>query len=931
MANQNIFAPDGFFWWVGVVEDREDPLKSGRCRVRIIGYHPDDKELVATADLPWALAMQPITSAALSGKGSSPVGPLPGTWVIGFYADGRDMQQPVMMGTLGGIPGTDSPGASENCGGDAATGTNSDPTATKTSDGQTVKDSSGAPVQQGNPTPPLKQGADDNIRKIVKACIDAGIRDPRFLASVVGNVLKECGGISQSENLAGYANTANDRIRTVFGSRVTNYTDAQLNELKKDPVKWGDVVYGKDTSVGREFQHTAVGDGFKYRGRGFIQLTGKKYYASAGKAIGIDIVGNPDLANQPEVAAKTCAHIFKSQFGYGKTTTGIAYPGNSQNDADVLATSIIAGNDIRKKGAIGQEILGKVNKYASQYVPGTAGGKMIQELLGGAAPPPSTPDSNKNQPDPKSTPPTDTMNDPSMGKPDAFSDPSSTYPTCDYQGRPDTNKLATGDATGTVVEKINASASSGVNQANGKGSWNEPKSAYCGKYPYVHMIESESGHIIEFDDTPGKERINIYHRAGTLIEIDANGTLHQRVAGDNYEVFVRNNRIYTKGKWDVTADGPTTLLINNTLDLDVGGEATVNIRNNATINIMGDAKVGVGGNADLSVGGDFKLQAENIIMESNSDFNIKAGGSLNVGSGGKLSLGAGGNVDIAGSNINADGGNINLNGGGASPTDPDSAGLSAPSTDVVSPGFTGFDDLSQPQCDPAVEKAQGNDDVHDRDTALKNGEITPEQAAEADAKEAAGCKRSDTKAPAIVAPVAYKKGEFASYKEFPATIQLSQSIKLGDVAHNCGSSSAGKNKEFWGNSSKMDFNGISKSDLMDNLRGLAVNVLDPIKAKYPRVTFTSGMRVDIPPGGSATSQHMKGQAVDMDFGSHSNNYEAALWIRDNVAYDQLLLEYKGSSCWVHISFNPAGNRTGSTKVMTFLESKSIKPFLCDLG
>jgi predicted chitinase len=929
MANQNIFAPDGFFWWVGVVEDREDPLKSGRCRVRIIGYHPDDKELVPTVDLPWAIPMQPITSAALSGKGSAPVGPLPGTWVIGFYADGRDQQQPIMMGTMGGIPATTSPGASEGCGGAAATGTDSNPTALKTSDGQTVKDSSGAPVQTGNPTPPLKQGADDNIRKIVKACIAAGIRDPRFLASIVGNVLKECNGISQSEDLAGYRITANARIREVFGSRVAIYTDAQLDALKKDAVQWGDVVYGPDTNVGREFQHTARGDGFKYRGRGFIQLTGKKYYASQSKKIGVDIVSNPDLANQPEVAAKICAQIFFGQFAYGKFTTGIAYPGNSQYDADVLATSIVAGNDIRKKGKIGQEILGKVNKYAAGYIPGSAGGKMIQELLGGAAPPPSTPNSNKNQPDPKATPPTETMNDPAMGTPDAFSDPSSVYPTCDYQGRPDTNKLATGDTTGTVVEKINSSVST-VSRANGKATWKEPKSAYCGKYPYVHIMESESGHLIEMDDTPGQERINIFHRAGTLIEIDANGTLHQRVAGDNYEIFVRNNRIYTKGSWDVTADGPTTLQINNTLDLDVGGEATVNIRNTATINIMGDAKVGVGGSADLSVGGDFKLKAENIIMESNSDFNIKAGGNLNTGSGGKLSLGAGGNVDISGANVNADGGNINLNSGSASPTDPDSSGLATPSTEVVSPGFAGFDDLAPPQCDPAVEKAQGNDDVHDRETAIKNGETTPEQAAEADAREAQGCKRSDTNAPAIVPATAYKRGEFASYKEFPATIQLSQNCKLGDIAHNCGSSSAGKNKEFWGGSQR-EFNGISKSDLCDNLRGLAVNVLDPIRAKYPRVTFTSGMRVDIPPGGSATSQHMKGQAVDMDFGSKSNNYEAALWIRDNVAYDQLLLEYKGNTCWVHVSFNPAGNRTGGGKVQTFLENKSVKPFLCDLS
>ena len=69
MSTDNLFAKDGFFWWVGVVEDRMDPLKIGRCRVRILGYHLDNKAVLPTGDLPWALPIQPITSAALSGKG----------------------------------------------------------------------------------------------------------------------------------------------------------------------------------------------------------------------------------------------------------------------------------------------------------------------------------------------------------------------------------------------------------------------------------------------------------------------------------------------------------------------------------------------------------------------------------------------------------------------------------------------------------------------------------------------------------------------------------------------------------------------------------------------------------------------------------------------------------------------------------------------
>jgi hypothetical protein len=95
---------DNFVWWVGVVEDRNDPLQLGRCRVRCYGWHTADKVSVATKDLPWAHPVQPITSAAVSGVGQSPVGPVEGTWVVGFFRDGCEAQHPVIIGTLGGIP-----------------------------------------------------------------------------------------------------------------------------------------------------------------------------------------------------------------------------------------------------------------------------------------------------------------------------------------------------------------------------------------------------------------------------------------------------------------------------------------------------------------------------------------------------------------------------------------------------------------------------------------------------------------------------------------------------------------------------------------------------------------------------------------------------------------------------------------------------------
>ena len=101
---KNFMGKDGFQWFVGVVEDRNDPKTLGRLRVRCLGYHTEDLTKLPTTDLPWAHVMNPITSATVSGIGQSPLGAVEGTWVVGFFTDGSDAQQPMIMGTLPGVP-----------------------------------------------------------------------------------------------------------------------------------------------------------------------------------------------------------------------------------------------------------------------------------------------------------------------------------------------------------------------------------------------------------------------------------------------------------------------------------------------------------------------------------------------------------------------------------------------------------------------------------------------------------------------------------------------------------------------------------------------------------------------------------------------------------------------------------------------------------
>lgn len=96
---KNFLGQDGFIWWLGIVEDNDDPLKLGRCRVRCFGYHPPIKDTaVKTTDLPWALV---IHSPNTWGMYSAPE---IGDWVFGFFLDAENAQEPAIMGIIPGIP-----------------------------------------------------------------------------------------------------------------------------------------------------------------------------------------------------------------------------------------------------------------------------------------------------------------------------------------------------------------------------------------------------------------------------------------------------------------------------------------------------------------------------------------------------------------------------------------------------------------------------------------------------------------------------------------------------------------------------------------------------------------------------------------------------------------------------------------------------------
>ena len=103
--NENYFMGlDGFVWFIGVVENRNDPAKLGRVQVRCLGFHTEDLTDIPSVDLPWAHVMMPVTDPSMQGLGNTPSFLVEGSWVVGFFRDANEKQQPVIMGSLPGNP-----------------------------------------------------------------------------------------------------------------------------------------------------------------------------------------------------------------------------------------------------------------------------------------------------------------------------------------------------------------------------------------------------------------------------------------------------------------------------------------------------------------------------------------------------------------------------------------------------------------------------------------------------------------------------------------------------------------------------------------------------------------------------------------------------------------------------------------------------------
>ncbi|MCM1128934.1 MAG: hypothetical protein NC211_03525 [Alistipes senegalensis] len=155
----------------------------------------------------------------------------------------------------------------------------------------------------------VPQGLKDSISRrrnrqaLENQMVAAGITDPNEQAMFMAQMEHESGGFAKMEEGFNYRST--DRIMAVSGHARKQGKAAVETAMAQGPEAVAELMYG-----GR-MGNTEKGDAYKFRGRGHIQLTGKDNYSAAGKALGIDLLNNPELAADPEIAAKIATWYWK--------------------------------------------------------------------------------------------------------------------------------------------------------------------------------------------------------------------------------------------------------------------------------------------------------------------------------------------------------------------------------------------------------------------------------------------------------------------------------------------------------------------------------------------------------------------------------------------------------------------------------------------
>lgn len=164
-----------------------------------------------------------------------------------------------------------------------------------------------------------------------------------------------------------------------------------------------------------------------------------------------------------------------------------------------------------------------------------------------------------------------------------FADPNDKYPMDEWLGESDISRLARNEKTSeTFLPDKRNEVERGIRKANG-GIWNEPTTPYAAEYPFNHVKQTESGHIQEFDDTEGAERIHLRHKDGSFIEYHPGGDKVTKVYGDGFEIHLKDRNMLVKGDLNITVKGDAKILAQRNAYIEADQDIKLKAKNKISL------------------------------------------------------------------------------------------------------------------------------------------------------------------------------------------------------------------------------------------------------------------------------------------------------------------------------------------------------------
>lgn len=207
-----------------------------------------------------------------------------------------------------------------------------------------------------------------------------------------------------------------------------------------------------------------------------------------------------------------------------------------------------------------------------------------------------------------------------------------------------------GEVDKNAIAYSKSSVTTNIATAEGS-SFAEPVTKFAAVYPANHVMETDGGHVFELDDTPGAERVHIFHKKGSFVEFHPDGSIVHRGAQDRYHIVLKDENLYVGGTLNMSVSGTVNILAGNNTNISTVGDATWKVGGNLRLDVAKNFDVAVGGAVNIDSSG--KMQ-----LDSQGSFAIASGGSIGIDAASSATVYAGGQCGIRGSKVQLDGSTI---------------------------------------------------------------------------------------------------------------------------------------------------------------------------------------------------------------------------------------------------------------------------------